>query len=130
MQCLEGLDGFQCAFGQRRVDSSLLELEFLTFTHFQHDELVSDFLDLAQNATTGHDLITHAQATDQVLVFLGPLGLWTPDHQIENDHKTNQKDHAHRVKACRSSARCSLSHGLGDEKTHVELLFYIVARKE
>src|SRR5690606_17959453 len=124
IQCLEGLNGFQCAFGQRRYDSTLLELELLTFTHFQNDELVTDFLDLAQNTAASHDLITYAQTADQVLVVLGTLGLWTPDHQIEDDHETNQKNHAHRIKAAWSSSASGLRHGVGNEKTHVELLFY------
>src|SRR5690606_26367215 len=66
---------FNSAFRQGRSHGDFLHWQLYAIGHFNHDEIVSHFGDLAQHATCSHHFIAFGQARDQIFVFFLTLAL-------------------------------------------------------
>src|SRR3989344_2194711 len=117
-----GLDRFQRAFRQRSGNRHFLNLQLDGVGHFDYHEVIGNLRHLAGDTTAGDHFITFLQAADQTFVLFGTLGLWTPDHQIEDDQKAEQKL-PFKTTTSRTGSRCgAFSESSGDKKAHVTLL--------
>src|SRR3989344_4134803 len=117
-----GLDRFQRAFRQRSGNRHFLNLQLDGVGHFDYHEVIGNLRHLASDTTAGYHFITFLQAADQTFVLFGTLGLWAPDHQIEDDQKADQKN-PFKATTSRTGSRCgAFSESSGDKKAHVTLL--------
>ena len=89
---LRALDGLNGALWQYGGNGILLHVNFGAFRHFKGQELIADLCDAAYQTTANDDFIAFVQASDQLLVLLGTLGLGAPQQEVENQHKTDQHD--------------------------------------
>src|SRR5690554_2807582 len=119
--CLDCLDG---PFWQHGDYCLLLKFQFNSICYFYHNKIIFHLADTANNAAGGNNFVTFLQAGNQISVFLGALGLGTPDHQIKHHQKTAKQQKLD-ILVLRSSGS-GVSVGHRDEKAHVltpDLLF-------
>ncbi|MND93574.1 hypothetical protein D3C80_857630 [compost metagenome] len=85
-------DSLERTFWQGGRDGTLLELQLDVVGNFQYHEIIGNLDDLAGDAAVGDNFVTFLQVAQQVLLLFGALGLWTPDHQVEDDQETDQEN--------------------------------------
>src|SRR3990167_1824246 len=117
-------DGFQRALGQGRRNGQFLNFQLNSVGHFDDHEVVRNLNDLARDTAGGDHFVALLQATQQVLLLFGALGLGTPDHQVENNQEADQK-HPFKTGTGRgaSSWGSISSKSSRNQKAHVTLLY-------
>lgn len=101
------------------MNGDFLELQVNILSNIQGHVAFVHFYNFAKHAACHYNFVTFTQRIYQRLVLFLSLALRANDDEVHEQKKTDQHHDLHYPAVGRTGSVGGLSHGIGNEKTHV-----------